>query len=119
MAASIAVAVVFGVSSPSAPDASDSPPGITIALNETRNMTFSIDSAETLADAEIHVTLTGGIELEGRTGQRDVRWTTDINAGVNRLMLPVIAVGGEYAELLVEVEHDGKTQRFRVPIEVV
>jgi len=119
MAASIAIAVVFGVYSPSAPDDSDLPPAITIALNETRKVTFAIDSVESLADAEIHVTLTGGIELEGRPGQRDVRWTTDINAGVNRLMLPVIAVGNENAELLVEVGHDGRFRRFLVPIEVI
>lgn len=119
LAASIAIVAVLGLYSPAAPERSDVSGGLTIALHETRDITLAIDSADSLADAQIRVTLSGGIALAGRAGQRDLRWTADIDAGINRLTIPVIAVGSEDAELLVEVEHGSKHRRFLVQVDVV
>ena len=119
LAASIAVVVVLGIHFPRTSDPGDPAPGLTIALHETRDVTLAIDSVENLTDARIRVALSGGIELAGRLGQRELRWTADIDAGINRLTIPIVAVGSEDAELLVEVEHGSKHRRFLVQVDVV
>lgn len=118
LAASIAIVAVLGLYSPVEPGRSDVPSVLAITLHETRDITLSIDSAESLAGAQIHVVLSGGIELVGRSGQRDIRWTSDIDAGVNRLTIPIVAISGEDAEVLVEVEHGGQHRRFLVQVDV-
>ncbi|HEX5420981.1 MAG TPA: hypothetical protein VFY39_13355 [Gammaproteobacteria bacterium] len=91
-------------------------PEITMALNETRNVNISVDTPMALADAEIHVVLTGEIGLAGFGAQRELRWHTDLAAGVNQLTLPVVALGEHGGQLLVEVQHGDKRRSFLVDV---
>lgn len=119
LAAGLAIVAVLGLYAPAGPERSDIPGGLAIALHETREITLAIDSAESLTDAQIHVVLSGGIALAGGQGRRDLRWTADIDVGINRLTIPVMAVSSEDAELLVEVEHGSKHRRVLLPVRVV
>ncbi len=117
LAAGIAIAVM--VMSPTIQDAADSRvPALTIALNEPHDVSVAIDTSEALLDAQIRVVLTGGIELDGFADQSVVSWTTDLDRGVNRLTLPVVAVGSSGGQVLVEVEHARKRQIFVVDVGV-
>lgn len=119
LAASIAVVAIVGIRAPASFERSDAVPGLTIALDKTQDITIAITSAEALAGAQIRVALSGGIAMQGAGGRRDIRWTADINAGVNRLTLPVRAISTEDAQLLVEVLHDSKSRTYLVPVEIV
>lgn len=121
LAASIAIATFFWIDSPTDRQRGEASSGLAIALYETRDITLAVDSPEGLAGARIHVGITGGIELagRGRSGQRDMRWTADINAGINRLTIPVVAVSSENAELLVEIEHGQEYRRFVMQVDIV
>jgi len=117
LAAGIALLAVLTF--PAAPvDRGYSIPALTMPLNQVRNVAFAIDSVESLRDVEVRVQLAGGIELEPFTGRNSVSWRADLDPGVNRLTLPVVALDRAGGELVVEVEHQRKHKVFIVHIEV-
>jgi hypothetical protein len=118
-AAAAVVVVMLTILRPASESVSESSADLMIALHQTRAVTLAIDSAENLTDARIHVALTGGIELEGMPGRRDIQWTTSLEAGINRLSLPVTALVDDDAEIRVEVEHGNKRRLFLLPIDIV
>ena len=91
-------------------------PGVTLSLNETRNLNIALDSPVALANAEIRVVLNGAIELAGFDGQKEVRWFADLDAGVNQLTLPVTALGQSGGQLTVEVQHADKRRMFVIDV---
>lgn len=120
LAASIALAVMTLNVAPrtAGPAANGAAPAITIALNEPHDVGVAIDSVEALADAEIRVVLTGGVRLDGFSDRSVVSWRTDLDRGVNRLTLPLIAVEPGGGQVLVEVGHGSKRQVFVVNVGV-
>jgi hypothetical protein len=118
LAAGIAIAVVGFAPWPGTRDTRDASatPQVTMALNEQRDVSISLTTPEMLMDAEIHVVLSGAIGLGGFEGQRELRWRTDLDRGVNRLTLPVVALGTSGGQLLVEVWHGAKRRTFVVDI---
>lgn len=115
LAAGIAFAIVM-LGPVSRPDALSSAPQLSLAVNELRNVDIMVNSPETLADAEVHVVLSGPIGLSGYEGRRELRWRTDLEAGPNQLTLPVVATGDGNGQLLVEILHLGKRRTFIVDI---
>jgi hypothetical protein len=93
-------------------------PSLTMSLNETRDVNVTIDSSEALMDVEVRVVLAGGIELEGFRDRSELKWTTDLEAGINRLTLPIVAADSSGGKLLVAVGHGAKQRAFVVQIDV-
>ena len=91
LAASVATAVVM--LRPLADSTGFGVPAVTLAVNEVRNVDLALTAPEPLASAEIHVSLSGEIGLDGFADQRELRWTTDLDRGVNQLTLPIVAPG--------------------------
>jgi hypothetical protein len=91
-------------------------PGVTLSLNETRNLNIALDSPVALANAEIRVVLNGAIELAGFDGQKELRWFADLDAGVNQLTLPVTVLGESGGQLTVEVQHADKRRMFVIDV---
>jgi hypothetical protein len=92
-------------------------PTLSLELNEPQAVNISLTSAEALVDAEIHVVLSGAVDLGGYPGQRELQWRTDLNPGINQLTLPVVATGAEGGQVLVEVIHGGKRRTFLVDVQ--
>jgi hypothetical protein len=93
-------------------------PSLTMSLNETRDVSVSIDSPEAFKDVEVRVLLAGGIELEGLRGRRELKWKTDLEPGVNRLTLPIVAMDESGGKILVAVGHGDQQRAFVVQIDV-
>jgi hypothetical protein len=93
-------------------------PSLTMSLNETRDISVTIDSPEVFMDVDVRVLLSGGIELEGFRGRRELKWKTDLEAGINRLTLPIVVSDGSGGRLLVAVGHGDKQRAFVVQIDV-
>ena len=87
-------------------------PEVRLALNEPHPVTMTLESPEALADAEVRVELRGAVALDGYAGQRELRWMTDLDRGVNQLTLPVIALDATGGQVLVEVVHGDKRRTF-------
>ncbi|MFO7287044.1 MAG: hypothetical protein C0P79_009335 [Gammaproteobacteria bacterium] len=115
IAAAIAWALVGVDREPAAPEASTTPL-VTLALNEVRDVSISVDAPAALRDAEIRVVLTGSISLGGLAGQRELRWRTDLEAGANQLTLPLVATAAAGGQLLVEVQHGQRRKTFVVDV---
>jgi hypothetical protein len=115
MAAGIAIAVA--VLWPQATTAPLGNPAVELALNEVRQVSMSLESPEALADAEIHVVLTGGVGLQGFAGQRELRWMTDLDRGVNQLTLPLVGLDAGGGQVTVEVYHGTKQRTFVIDVQ--
>jgi hypothetical protein len=87
-------------------------PEVRAALNQRSDVTVAVESPEPLANAEVRVELRGGVELAGYAGQRELRWSTDLDRGVNQLTLPVVAIDAGGGQVLVEVTHGQKRRTF-------
>jgi hypothetical protein len=116
LAAALALAVIAWMPSLDEPiDAAT--PQLSLRINESREVSISLTTSEALRDAEIHVSLNGSIGLDGYGDERELKWHTDLDAGMNQLTLPIVATGTEGGQLLVEVTHDGKRRTFLVDVQ--
>lgn len=85
-----------------------------VALSEPRNMDVAIETDRPLQGARISILLSGGVELDGYGDRRELTWTTDLKAGVNRLSLPVVAVDQAGGQMVVRLSHPQSEQVFLV-----
>jgi len=118
LAAGIAIAVVtlstFEAPSSSLPEV----PVITMALGEQQEVNIAIDAAKDLPGTTVNVTLSGGFEIVGFGMQRELSWITDLEKGVNRLALPLLAVDDTGGHLVVRLQHEGTMRIFRVDLKM-
>jgi len=91
-------------------------PEVRVALNQRSDVTVTLESPEPLANAEVRIELRGGVELVGYAGQRELKWSTDLDRGINQLTLPVVAIDASGGQVLVEVTHGQKHRAFVVDI---
>ena len=110
--AAVAALATFLVMRPDVPSAQE--PGITLAINESRNVDVLIDSERTLDGAMIRVVTTGSVELEGFEDKHSVEWQTRLERGRNVLSLPVVARTSGPAQLVTVIEHEGRTRKVAV-----
>ena len=117
LAAGIAL-VAFDSYMPATDDRIRLVPSLTMSLNETRDVSVTIDSPQAFMDVEVRVLLAGGIELQGLGGRRELKWKTDLEPGINRLTLPIIASDNSGGRLSVAVEYGAQQRAFVVQIDV-
>jgi hypothetical protein len=87
-----------------------------VSLSEPRNMDIAIETDRALQGAKISIMLSGGIALDGYGDRREVTWTSDLSAGVNRLSLPVIANDQVGGQMVVRLSHPESEQVFVVQL---
>jgi hypothetical protein len=87
-------------------------PEIRLAVNQRSDVTVTLESPEPLLNAEVKVELRGAVALDGYAGQRELRWSTDLDRGLNELRLPVVAIDANGGQVLVEVTHGDKRRTF-------
>jgi hypothetical protein len=87
-------------------------PEVRLALNRPSDVTVTLESPEPLVNAEVRVELRGAVALDGYAGQRELKWSTDLDRGINQLTLPVIAIDASGGQVLVEVTHGDKRRTF-------
>lgn len=90
-------------------------PQIALATGAVRDVNVALSANEALRGVEIHVAVTGAIGLDGYD-VRELRWTTDLERGVNELSLPIVALGAGSGQLMVEVVHGERRRTFVVDV---
>ena len=85
-----------------------------LSMEESRPMHLAIESDRPLQDATISILLSGDVQLEGFGDRRELSWTDDLDAGVNKLTLPLKAVGENGGQLVVRLSHPDSEQLFVV-----
>lgn len=95
------------------------PTGITLALNETRDIDVLIDSERALDDATIRIVASGSVALDGFENEREIDWQAHLAQGSNMLSLPVVARSKGAGKLVAVIEHEGRTRRVTVDLTVL
>jgi len=113
----IAVALFFGWTDSHEPTAVA--PEFIVSLEEPRQMSLAFETDRVLEGATITILLSGSVEIDGYGSRRELSWTENLEAGVNRLSLPVIASGIEGGQMVVRLQHPQSEQVFvvRLPVE--
>ncbi len=113
LAASIlAAALLFAW--PDNPETTSALPEFVVSLDEARPMNLAFETGRPLAGATITIMVSGDVEIDGYGAQRELSWSEDLDAGVNRLSLPLIANGFGGGQVVVRLSHPDSTQLFVV-----
>ena len=112
----LAVALFFGWSEGELPTAGA--PEFVVSLEEPRQMNLAFETDRVLEGATITILLSGSVEIDGYGPSRELRWTENLEAGVNRLSLPVIASGLDGGQMIVRLDHPESEQVFIVQLPV-
>lgn len=113
----LAVALFFGWEDNRVP--SVIAPEFAVSLEVPRQMNLAFETDRVLEGARITILLSGSVEIDGYGPRRELSWTENLEAGVNRLSLPVIASGFEGGQIVVRLEHPQSEQVFivRLPVD--
>lgn len=90
-----------------------------VALYEPRQMSIAIETDRPLAGASISIVLSGDVEIRGFTGQREMTWDEDLDAGLNRLSLPIYATGVAGGQIVVRLDHPLSEKVFVINLRTV
>lgn len=115
LAASLVYAVVtlWPVAMPTgATSTTTSTPTVYLMPAEVKQVAIAVHSETPISGAEIHVSLSGAIGLEGFAGQRELRWLTELDRGVNQLNLPIVALGEAGGQIMVDVLSGAQRKSF-------
>jgi hypothetical protein len=93
-------------------------PSLQLALHESREISLVIDSERALEGATIRLYATGSVALAGYEDQAEIQWLASLNQGANLLSLPVVAREPGQGSIVAEIEHQGKTRRVNVLLQV-
>lgn len=120
MAASVCLAVVLTLqlAVPERTPRASAVPSFTVTArpHETRVIDVVLDTKRPLSGATLMVSLGDGLELENRPRTRELRWTTDIKAGGNKLSLPVKLLDENGGDVIVILEHGELNKQVRVRV---
>ncbi|HEY6123939.1 MAG TPA: hypothetical protein VIV63_04750 [Steroidobacteraceae bacterium] len=94
-------------------------PNLVLALNESRDVPLVIDAERNLDDATIRLSVSGSVGLAGFGEQQQIEWTTSLTQGANLVSLPVFARSPGNGLVVAEIEHEGRTRRLSVALQVV
>ncbi|MBI5450503.1 MAG: zf-HC2 domain-containing protein [Gammaproteobacteria bacterium] len=115
MAASVAM-MAIGTAYLASSNISDDPAPFashTLAVNQPQDLRMLFDSDAALQHAEITLTLPRDVELAGFPSQRQISWQTQIKAGKNQLVLPLIARKATRGELVAHIRGGDESATFR------
>lgn len=87
-----------------------------IAMDEARQMDIAIETGDALKGATISIILAGSVEIDGYSGQRELSWAEDLDAGINRLSLPLVATGANGGQIVVRLSHPRTEKIFVVKL---
>ena len=87
-----------------------------VAMSEIREMNLAFETDRPLDGAQISILLSGNVEIPGYGLQRELTWSENLEAGVNRLTLPVIASGLGGGQMVVRMSHPLSEQVFIIDL---
>jgi len=83
-----------------------------VPLGQPHMVDLAFETDRSLQGANISILLVGGVELDGYGQRRELIWTSDLKAGVNKLSLPLIAVEEGGGRVVVRLSHPQSEQVF-------
>jgi hypothetical protein len=81
-----------------------------VSADEPRLVHIAIETDRALPGAEISILLSGAVAIDGTGGRRELSWTDDLDAGINKLSLPLLASGDGGGQMVVRLSHPDSEQ---------
>lgn len=89
-----------------------------VSSSEARIMNIAIDADRALPGAKITILLSGNVEVDGYGSRRELSWSDDLEMGVNKLSLPLLASGIGGGQMVVRLSHPDSEQMFVINLPV-
>lgn len=111
VAAALALVTVLATSLWQGGDAPEGNPS-----EDWREVTVNLrlDSREALSQVRIRLELPEGVVVDGHPNRTTIAWTDDLEAGDNRLRVPLLLRGEPTGELIARLEHQGRSRELRL-----
>ena len=113
----LAAAIALGLLSNPVPD-SPAAAEFYVSATEVRPMNIAIEADRPLQGAQISILLSGDVEVDGYVDRHELSWFDDLEPGVNRLTLPIRAIGERGGQMVVRLSHPDSEQIFVVQLKV-
>lgn len=131
VAASLVLAVLVGLQwqhSPNAVEPQELAAGpLQVEVGQLEPVQVLLNSDKLLQNVTLTVNLPPHLVLEGYADSQRLQWSSNLNPGSNKLVLPVQfrqdVIGGmssseiANSEITIELEHEGLRKQFRVPVQ--
>lgn len=88
-----------------------------VNVSEPKMMNVAIEADRQLVGATISIILSGDLEIEGFSGERELTWVADLDEGVNRLQLPVVALDAGGGKMIVRLDHPDTEQVYVIEVD--
>ena len=89
----------------------------TANVSEPTIMNVAIEADRPLKDATISILLSGDVRIDGFGEEREITWITNLEEGVNRLKLPVVALDPSGGKMIVRLDHPDTEQVYVVNVD--
>jgi hypothetical protein len=90
---------------------------IALPIAGIKNISLAIDSDRALADVTFTIELPDGVEVDGYPGQRELSWQGQLQAGLNRLTLPLLTHRqAREGVLKARIEYAGGGRELLLPL---
>ncbi len=89
-----------------------------VSASEARVMNIAIEADRDLPGAKISILLSGDVEVDGYGSRRELSWSDDLEMGVNKLSLPLLASGAGGGQMVVRLSHPNSEQLFVINLPV-
>ena len=87
-----------------------------VSANQVEPVRLVFRSPRALQGVTLHLQLPEGVELAGYSGQRELRWQVDLQAGANSLELPVLVRQGNGGLMTASLTHGPDRRQFAVQV---
>lgn len=88
-----------------------------VSRADIRYVSVLLSTPQEVADATITLRPDSHISVKGYERQQPVAWTTRLQAGDNKLTLPIEFSGQETGSLIIELEYQGTRKELRLTLE--
>lgn len=89
-----------------------------VSVHEARTINIAFEASQALPGAQINILLSGDVEIDGTGGRRELSWVDDLEAGVNKLSLPILASGDTGGQMVVQLRHPDSEQMVVIDLPV-
>ena len=87
---------------------------IVLVDDKVRTIKVAIDSLQTIDSVEMSIDISDNLEITGYESQKNIRWNTRLNQGINVIALPVSAIALGDGEITTRVRLNGREKIFTI-----
>lgn len=89
---------------------------VDMAVHEVKTVTLQFNAPQSFDKVTLSLKLPDHVEVDGYPGQREIRWETSLQKGLNMLSLPMLATRPLQGMVVASIEGKEKTKSFKISL---